>query len=1154
MPSAAQALEYVYRGLRTSHVAYKVAAHTHGTDSAEATTQLAECAAWSKLAHLTPCMLLVPDGRVSRSERFMHYAQGTWPALLHDTLQFVDKAAARTRRANYRRSRQPDYKRSIREPGGISRTAHSIMTANDPQAARDKQTLDKLKLKHPVGPSAESLAVAAAQGATVAAAKLAVPTASATYSKWDEVFTVESVRSTIMGTDAGVSPGLSSLRMLHLQMIIRCADSYYSERILSHLAWLARTVFSDPDSLCDPFWDLFRAARLSAVGSKARPIACGDTLRRLFSRVYAAANRDRFAQLFEPVGQFGVAVSGGVDKLGLMAQLIHEAGGTLVAIDGRNAFNAVSRLAVLEQAATLIPEAYALIKKLYGDESKPSLMFGMEGQAHAELVLSQEGVQQGDPLGPLLFALALLPLMRQFKLLFPELALPGFLDDLTICVVTRGPLPAELTAVRAAYEWLVPQLQAVGIEVNTDKTTCLLPADAATRVPAEHANNVHDYASELLGGVKVTTDAGMVLVGSPVGDDAFAEHAIGSTLQSTVADDLLRAVAGMRDTQAAFTLLRMCYVSRATFLNRNARPATSDVPMQRFDAAVQVAMAAILQEPAPTTASGYDDLDCNERDAFGAGLDYIRSQQWAQSPEELRSPTTSFTPTQQALLRLPPRHGGFGLCSQHRRRHASFTARTVACIQAVLSALPVSIRAALSPVILTLPTLTSLQSSIAALRTQDGISAETLADILPAELVPWALPQPEQPADLAGAAAAAVLDADANAEAVMLNWLFADPETAEKPLRPRLQAAVSKAADTVATERHLASLGEVVWPLADDVNSEAHKAGLVVLQNRTRYVSMCSTGAAAFLTTSPCHNRHLSMESRHWRDSMRRWLGIERPNPGGLCPGTGCTHMLTAEIARRCCQTGEQNSRHAHLCEMVNDTLKDSTRLPGLRREDATHFIACNHEGLKIDIVWPPGHMVLPALNRDGSQLPPALGHEKHGGLLDVSLVDSSSPANVKIGVRSKTGPAFKSGAALHHRVKEKYDTYGGKHPSNYTLIPFVLEHTGASCPHVQVFIKAAAKHEHMLSGGAYAQGTIVHRWRQKISVTLQKALSVTTERLFMRTRAVAGQPKPVVNGIESLHLLRRPVVLQQQVEDQQQQQQHQALAQNGLGLGVVGG
>ena len=79
-----------------------------------------------------------------------------------------------------------------------------------------------------------------------------------------------------------------------------------------------------------------------------------------------------------------------------------------------------------------------------------------------------------------------------------------------------------------------------------------------------------------------------------------------------------------------------------------------------------------------------------------------------------------------------------------------------------------------------------------------------------------------------------------------------------------------------------------------------------------------------------------------------------------------------------------------------------------------------------------------------------------------------------------------------------------------------------------------------------------MHRWRQKISVTLQKALSVTTERLFMRTRAVAGQPKPVVNGHESVHLLRRPVVMQQQQHDQEHQQLEQQ--QVDIGLGVAGG
>jgi hypothetical protein len=74
------------------------------------------------------------------------------------------------------------------------------------------------------------------------------------------------------------------------------------------------------------------------------------------------------------VGQFGVAVPCGVDKVGLTAQLIHEAGGTLIAIDGKNAFNSVSRTKVLLQAAEQIPEAYALVCKIYGSTALPGLL------------------------------------------------------------------------------------------------------------------------------------------------------------------------------------------------------------------------------------------------------------------------------------------------------------------------------------------------------------------------------------------------------------------------------------------------------------------------------------------------------------------------------------------------------------------------------------------------------------------------------------------------------------------------------------------------------------------------------------------------------------------------------------------------------------
>lgn len=121
----------------------------------------------------------------------------------------------------------------------------------------------------------------------------------------------------------------------------------------------------------------------------------------------------------------------------------------------------------------------------------------------------------------------------------------------------------------------------------------------------------------------------------------------------------------------------------------------------------------------------------------------------------------------------------------------------------------------------------------------------------------------------------------------------------------------------------------------------------------------------------------------------------------------------------------------------------------------------------------------------------------KPGGLLDVAIVDETCPHKVKTGVASMKGPAYKAGAAAITKDKRNLTLMEGKHPSDYTLNPFILEQSAASCEHVQSFIKAVARHEFVLSDGAWPVSATVQRWRQKISMTLQKALSITQSRVF---------------------------------------------------------
>ena len=68
-------------------------------------------------------------------------------------------------------------------------------------------------------------------------------------------------------------------------------------------------------------------------------------------------------------------------------------------VDMTNAFNLVSRQAVLDECSAFSPEILPWVSWCYG--SHPELWHPM---SHLS---SQSGVQQGDPLGPMLFALVL---------------------------------------------------------------------------------------------------------------------------------------------------------------------------------------------------------------------------------------------------------------------------------------------------------------------------------------------------------------------------------------------------------------------------------------------------------------------------------------------------------------------------------------------------------------------------------------------------------------------------------------------------------------------------------------------------------------------------------------------------------------------------
>ncbi|CAN0286361.1 unnamed protein product, partial [Laminaria digitata] len=146
------------------------------------------------------------------------------------------------------------------------------------------------------------------------------------------------------------------------------------------------------------FWQLFLQSSLTTLGRKCRPVCVGMTWRRLITAGAMQQWRPRLEEVDRETRQFGVAVPGGVERVGLRARMLHETGDWLVLTDCSNVFNTVKRTAVLEEVANCVPALTPLVSKCYG--TRPVDVFFRMGSGETRTIACSSGVQQGDTMGP----------------------------------------------------------------------------------------------------------------------------------------------------------------------------------------------------------------------------------------------------------------------------------------------------------------------------------------------------------------------------------------------------------------------------------------------------------------------------------------------------------------------------------------------------------------------------------------------------------------------------------------------------------------------------------------------------------------------------------------------------------------------------------
>ena len=266
------------------------------------------------------------------------------------------------------------------------------------------------------------------------------------------------VRKAAVAFPPGSAPGPSGLRPMHLKECLERINS--GSALLAGLTSFAQAAISG--SLHPRIAPLLCASTLVPLQKKdggVRPIAVGDTLRRVVGKLLLSTSQAREEIKSLQPRQVGVGTPFAAELVGMAMQRIADSrpNGSWVAlqVDVSNAFNCISRPAMLRQCAKKAPSLYNWLAWCY---NQPCELL-CDGRTVAT---SRIGVHQGDAMGPVGFALGLDQALDAIS----DAANPlewgcWYLDD--------GILVGKPADVALYLETLKPALAEVGLSLNVGK-------------------------------------------------------------------------------------------------------------------------------------------------------------------------------------------------------------------------------------------------------------------------------------------------------------------------------------------------------------------------------------------------------------------------------------------------------------------------------------------------------------------------------------------------------------------------------------------------------------------------------------------------------------------------------------------------------------
>ena len=248
--------------------------------------------------------------------------------------------------------------------------------------------------------------------------------------------------------------------------------------------------------------------------------------------------------------QFGVGTPNGAEAVlhsaNRFLSSFHADGSlAMLTVDFSNAFNMIDRTALLREVHQRCPSIYSWVQFLY---AQPARLY-----VGNDCIGATTGVQQGDPLGPLLFALALHPMVLRVQEICKLPFHAWYLDD--------GTIIGKATEVAKALDIIRLEGPSLGLQLNIKKTEVFWPS----------CNGVKLQEGLFPSGIG-RPEKGVKLLGGAVSRDPYFIREL-ARRRASRSVELMKLLPCLRDPQSELLLLRSCMgVSKLLFGLRTCQP------------------------------------------------------------------------------------------------------------------------------------------------------------------------------------------------------------------------------------------------------------------------------------------------------------------------------------------------------------------------------------------------------------------------------------------------------------------------------------------------------------------------------------------------------------------------------------------------------